>query len=334
VSTQAVADVTYQLGKENAFHPVQRFLRNLKWDGKERLDTMLMKYCGAEGDVQYLADVGRKFMCASVARVFEPGVKFDHVMILEGPQGVGKSTFVQTLAMKWGSDSLGDITNKDVIDNMRGKWLIELGELASMNRAEANDLKAFITRQFDVARKAYGRRSQTYPRQCVFVGTTNDDEYLKDVTGGRRFLPVTTTRFDIPALIKDREQLWAEAVVAWELGEALYLDDASVRDYASGEQKSRLIVDEIVTQVKEAIEVEDFPEEFDFNDVWTSMQKIEGRSINLKPCEYTMQLRIKKALRVLGYPKIRKRIKGDRGFYWLKNPPKKKLDKGFNYKKY
>ncbi len=316
-STQAVADITFQLGKENAFHPVQRYLKSLKWDGKERLDSMLQKYCGAVGDTRYLSAVGRKFMCAAVARVFHPGIKYDHVMILEGPQGVGKSTFVQILSHKWGSDSLGDITNKDVVDNMRGKWLIELGELASMNRAEANDLKAFITRQFDVVRKAFGRRSQTYPRQCVFVGTTNDDEYLKDATGGRRFWPVQTTKFNIRALLRDRDQLWAEAVVTYGMGEALFLDDEEVRDYASGEQKDRFVVDEIQTQVQRVIEAEDFPNEFDFEDVWSRMSITEGKL--QKSCDYPTQLRIKKALRVLGYPKVRKRGPQGRALVWLKD---------------
>lgn len=319
-STQAVADITYQLGKENHFHPVQRYLKSLKWDGKERLDKMLSTYCGAVGDTRYLSDVGRKFMAACVARVMHPGIKFDHVLILEGVQGIGKSSFVAALAGQWYSDSLGDITNKDVVDTMRGKWIIELGELSSMNRAETNDLKAFITRQNDVARKAYGRRAQTYPRQCVFVGTTNDEEYLKDATGGRRFWPVRTPRFNFKAITRDRDQLWAEALIAFQMGEALYLDDEHVRDIASGEQKDRFVVDEIQTQVKSIVEAEDFPDEFDFNDVWARMSIFEGKL--QKSCDFNTQLRIKKALRVLGYPKMRKRVGGERAFVWLKSGQK------------
>lgn len=310
VSDQRIANITLQLGKENAFHPVQRYLRGLKWDGKERLNNLLTKYCGAVGDTRYLADVGRKFMCAAVARVFHAGVKFDHVLILEGSQGIGKSTFVRTLSSPWDSDSLGDISNKDVVDNMRGKWIIELGELSSMNRAEANDLKAFITRQFDVARKAYGRRSQTYARQCVFVGTTNDDEYLKDATGGRRFWPVRTTKFRLDHLAKDRDQLWAEAFVTWSLGEALYLDDEEVRAYAEYEQKDRFVIDEITSIVDKAAEkcLED-KSFFTFEDLWGAMNMIQqGSSIVPKPADPFMQNRIKKALKVLGYQPDRKRL--------------------------
>lgn len=333
-SVQSIADITLQLGKENAFHPVQRYLKSLKWDGKERLDSMLTKYCGAQGDTRYLADVGRKFMSACVARVLHPGCKFDHVLILEGPQGVGKSTWVRTLSHPWDSDSLGDITNKDVVDNMRGKWIIELGELASMNRAEANDLKAFITRQQDVARKAYGRRSQTWPRQCTFVGTTNDEEYLKDATGGRRFWPVRTSKFNLKQLERDRDQLWAEAFVTYSMGEALYLDDDHVREIAAGEQHDRFVVDEIQTQVQAIVEDLDFPEEFTFADLWERMALMEGKALQ-RSCDFQTQLRIKKALRVLGYPKIRKRSgPGERGFVWLKTIPKAIVDNGFSYKKH
>jgi len=200
-----------------------------------------------------------------------------------------------------------------------------------MNRAESNELKAFITRQSDIARKAYGRRSQSYPRQCVFVGTTNDDEYLKDATGGRRFWCVKATRFDLDGLLKDRDQLWAEAYASYSLGEALYLDDASVREYAEDEQSSRLIVDEIQTRIESIVDSEGFPDQFDFNDIWSRLAFEDGRS---KICEYQMQLRIKKALRCLGYPKIRIRNDGVRGFLWLKHPPKSLFDAGYLYKKY
>lgn len=320
-SIETVANTAYMLGKENPFHPVRRYLEGLKWDGKQRLCGMLEKYCGAVDDKAYLADVGKKFMTAAVARVMRPGVKFDYVVILEGGQGIGKSTFVQTLSAPWDSDSLGDITSKDVVDNMRGKWIIELGELASMNRAEANDLKAFVTRQHDVTRKAYGRRAQTYSRQCIFVGTTNDDEYLKDSTGGRRYWPVRTTKFNIHALKKDKDQLWAEALHLYQQGEKLFLDDDEVRSYAEGEQKDRFIVDEIQNTVKRIVDSEDVPEEFTFDDVWNGMNRLEGR-LAPRVCDYVTQQRIKKALRVLGYPKARKRVDGSRSYVWFKDVKK------------
>lgn len=305
VSTQTVADVALQIGKENSFHPVQRYLRSLKWDGVERLDSMLKKFAGAEGDSKYLADVGRKFMVGAVARAFDAGCTFQHVLILEGEQGIGKSWFANILATRkdWFSDSLGDISSKDVIDNMRGKWVIEIGEMASMNRAESNDLKAFITRTHDVARKAYGRRSQTYPRQCVFIGTTNEDEYLKDATGARRFWPVRTTQFNNKELVKVVDLLWAEAVACYDLGEALYLDDDKVKAYAEVMQGQRYVVDELQSKVQRIIEAEDFPQFFTFEDVWGSMQMDPN-----KPADMMTQVRIKKAIKILRYPKIRARF--------------------------
>lgn len=319
-SEQRICSITLQLGKENAFHPVQRYLKSLKWDGKERLNSLLSKYCGAIGDTGYLADVGRKFMTAAVARVFSPGIKFDHILILEGDQGIGKSSFVRVLAGQWYSDSLGDISNKDVVDNMRGRWLIELGELASMNRAESNELKAFITRQFDIARKAYGRRSMQYARQCVFVGTTNDDEYLKDATGGRRFWCVKAMKFLLDLLLRDRDQLWAEAYVNYQLGEALYLDDADVKEYAEKEQADRYVVDELQHRISEILAQEDFPDQFNFEDLWSKLQAFGSMQ---KLCDYPMQIRVKKCLRVLGVPKIRVRSEnGERQFFWLKKKSK------------
>lgn len=313
-SAQSISDVTLQLAKENAYHPVLRYLRGLKWDGVERLDTMLKTYCGAEGDDEYLADVGRKMMTACVARVSQPGVKFDHVLILEGNQGAGKSTFVRVLAGPWFTDALGDINSKDVVDNMRGKWIIELGELSQMRRSEVNDLKAFVTRESDNVRKAYGRRSQTYPRQCVFIGTTNDEEYLKDETGGRRFWPVYTTNYDPETLARDRDQLWAEAFMNYELGEKLYLEKEHIRKIAEGEQADRLIVDEIVSEVSKALRSENLSEEFSFEDLWANMS-----GYAMRPADYTTQLRVKKALRILKVKKIRKRFDNGRGYLWVKN---------------
>lgn len=314
-STQSISDVALQLGKENKFHPVRDYLKSLKWDGVARLDTMLEKYCGAVGDKEYLADVGRKVMTAAVARVFKPGVKFDYVLILEGNQGAGKSTFVRILADPWFTDALGDINSKDVVDNMRGKWLVELGELAQMRRSEVNDLKAFITRESDNVRKAYGRRSQTYPRHCIFIGTTNNDEYLKDETGGRRFWPVKTTRYKLADLAADKDQLWAEALLNYELGEALYLDNERVRLFAESEQESRLVVDEILEQVKSVIEAGNVPQDgFTFDDVWKHI----GGGINLKPADYATQVRIKKAFRVLGYEQYRPRVGGRQIRTWKK----------------
>jgi predicted P-loop ATPase len=327
---QNIAEICMKIGLENSFHPVRRYLESIKWDGKNRLDTWLREYMGATGDNAYLSAIGRKTLCGAVARVMHPGIKFDHVLIFEGDQGIGKSSAVETLAGKeWFVDSLGDIESKDVVDIMRGRWIVELSELASLDKASTNHLKGFITRTQDVTRKAYGRRAQEYKRQCIFIGTTNDSEYLKDATGGRRFWPVNVNQCKFDALARDRDQLWAEAHYLWALGEPLYLDSDEVRLLAEQEQADRFIIDEIQTQVNAACEsyftenpLIDF---LTFEDVWAKMAFSLGGT---KPADYHTQRRIKTALRVLGYARTRSWVEGSRAYVWRKNV------KGLQYKKY
>ena len=315
----AVSNVAH----DNEFHPVRRYLSTLKWDGVKRVHKLFSHYAGAVGDEAYIEACGVKFMAACVARVMSPGCKFDHVPILEGLQGLGKSSFVHILAGQWYSDSLGDIMNKDVIDNMRGCWIIELGELASMSRAEVNELKAFITRQEDRGRKAYARRSESYPRQCVFVGTTNDHEYLKDSTGGRRFWPINVFDIKFDALTADRDQLWAEAFEIYKSGEKLYLEDASVREYAEGEQRARSETDFIAIKIRRVIQEEPFTERlFSADEVWDAMAVTEG-SLGKTPDRNT-QIRIKNALRTIGCKLVRVQENGERCYKYA----------GPNYKGY
>jgi len=183
-------------------------------------------------------------MISAVARVFKPGCKADHALILEGPQGALKSTAAATLALEpaWFADEIADLGTKDSAQDLRGKWIIELGELSAMRRGEVERVKAFLSRREDHYRPSYGPRSQDFPRQCVFIGTTNADTYLADETGGRRFWPVKVGAIKIDALSRDREQLWAEAVVAYRQGERWWLE-REVEDAAREEQEERRIDD-------------------------------------------------------------------------------------------
>lgn len=213
--------------QRHAFDPVADYLNGLRWDGKPRLDTLFADYLGA-ADSGYLRNVTRKAFCAAVARALAPGVKFDCMTILTGAQGIGKSTLLHTMGREWFSDSLTTFEGKEARELIQGSWIIEVGELEAMNRTEVGRVKQFLSQREDIFRAAYGRRTMLYPRRCVFFGTSNGRDYLRDPTGARRFWPVDCGKQpacksvfnDLPGEV---DQIWAEAVSQWHAGEPLYL---------------------------------------------------------------------------------------------------------------
>ena len=213
---------------ENKYHPIREYLDSIKWDGIRRLDTLLIDYLGAE-DMPYTREVTRKWMVAGTARIRNPGCKFDNMLILVGSQGLGKSQFISRLAVhpSWFTDSMSQFDNsKESMEQLVGKWLVEVGELSVMKRAEVEHVKVFLTKQDDSYRPSYGRRQETFQRQCIFAGTTNRDDFLQDATGNRRFWPVEVT--DASRMWKHLspdviDQLWAEADMYRASGEELYL---------------------------------------------------------------------------------------------------------------
>jgi len=242
---EPLSDAVSVVAAHHRYHPVREYLAGLRWDGTGRLDTWLTTYCGAEDSI-YTRGVGSRWMLAAVARAMEPGCKVDNVLLLEGAQGVKKSGVPEVLGGAWTADSLPSLTTKDAASYLRGVWIVELAELAGLRRTEWNSIKAFLTRRRDRFRPAYGRREITQPRQCVFLGTVNDAEYLGDPTGARRFWPVRVARVDERALVRDRDQLWAEAFVRYQANERWWLDadlDAELVAAARVEQEGRYVSD-------------------------------------------------------------------------------------------
>lgn len=222
-----IFDAVNVVAGRNRFHPVREYLDGCSWDGVPRVETLLVDYLGAE-DNEYTRAVTRKTLAAAVARIYRPGCKFDYMLTLQGRQGLGKSKFIGKLGGPWFSDTFGTMQGKESYEQILGVWIVEVGELAGMRKAEVDAIKLYLTKQTDRFRPAYGRRLQEFPRQCIFIGTTNETQFLRDTTGNRRFWVVDTP--NEPA--QDMETgltpetvslIWGEAVELYKKGEALYL---------------------------------------------------------------------------------------------------------------
>ncbi len=238
IGKEIVHDAVRNVAIKSSFHPVRDYLSSLTWDGTPRVGSWLSAYLGAERTA-YTNGIGQMFLVAMVARAFQAGCKADYMMVLEGKQGLMKSSACRILAGQWFSDQLPDIGTKDAAQHLRGKWLIEAAEMHALSKAETAALKAFVTRQEERYRPPYGRLEVIEPRQCVFIGTTNKAVYLRDETGGRRFWPVKCGSIAIEALKRDRDQLFAEAVHVYRAGEAWWPDKDFEAKHIAPEQSAR-----------------------------------------------------------------------------------------------
>lgn len=226
--------------EKHAFNDVKDYLSRLRWDGTERLDTLLVDYLGAE-DSAYTRAITRKVFTAAVARALEPGTKFDCMTILSGPQGIGKSTLLDRMSKGWFNDSIRTFEGKEASELLQGVWLVEISELDAFRRTDVARIKQFLSLRADRFRAAYGRHVKEMPRCCVFFGTTNSDDYLQDRTGNRRFWPVDVGKCPVKKdvwrdLGDELDQLWAEAVTRWKEGEPLYLS-GGIEAAAKAEQE-------------------------------------------------------------------------------------------------
>ena len=266
-----------KVADDRAYHPIREFIESLpEWDKVPRVDTLLVDYLGAS-DTAYVRAVTRKTLCAAISRVLRPGCKFDSMLVLNGPQGVGKSTLIAKLAGEWFSDSLnlGDTKDKTAAEKLQGYWILEIGELAGLKKAEVETMRSFLSRQNDIYRAAFGKRATPHLRQCVFFGTTNAESgYLRDTTGNRRFWPVKTPgngkKQSWNLTHEEILQIWAEALVYVRQGEKLYLS-AEMDALAKDEQREAMESDEREGLVREYLDTL-LPER------WAEMDLFERRN--------------------------------------------------------
>jgi len=239
VGSVTVRDAVHARAVENSVHPVREYLDSLVWDGVRRVDGWLNYFMGTPVD-RYSVAVGEMFLISMVARIYEPGCKADYTVILEGEQGIQKSAACSILGGKWFSDCLPDMTQgKEAAQHLRGKWLIEISEMAAMSKAEAAQLKSFMTRRHEIYRPPYGKEEISEPRQGVFIATTNDSFYLKDPTGNRRFWPIKVTHVRLDELERDRDQLFAEAISLYRKGKHWWPDAEFEATFIKPQQEAR-----------------------------------------------------------------------------------------------
>lgn len=276
-----IFDAVNVVAQQRAFHPVREYLDGCEWDRVPRVETLLVDYLGAE-DTEYTRAVTRKALVAAVSRIYRPGCKFDYMLTLRGKQGIGKSALIAKLGGKWFSDTFSTMQGKEAYEQVLGVWIMEIGELAGMRKAEAETIKLYISKQVDRFRPAYGRRTQEFPRQCIFVGTTNETQFLRDTTGNRRFWVVDTPNKARLSIWNDLTEetvrlIWGEAVAMYKAGEPLYLSkelEEQAREIQESfeEENPRVgIVSEYLDRL--------LPEDWEEKDLYARRQWLESGAI-------------------------------------------------------
>lgn len=317
-TNQTVLEAVEALSKIHAFNPVQDYLNSLLWDGEKRIGNWLIRYLGVEPKTdsqrEYLKRAGAWFLMGMVARAMRPGCKFDYCLVLEGDQGKRKSTVLNRLVGDaWFGDTDLDLTNKDAMVSLQGKWLYEIAEMGAIARSEEKRQKSFLSRRTDEFRPHYGRRNVKLPRQLVFAGTTNEWEWNKDPTGGRRFWPVMVVKIDPEGISADRDQLFAEAMHYFKEGHRYWPTEEEQLKFFDPEQLQRELFDSLVDGLHDWVYKQVSP----FS-AYTAMS--DGLKMDAAKMTRDVQTRVGIALRKLGCRKFEKRNGMTRFWY---EPPKK-----------
>jgi predicted P-loop ATPase len=303
-------DQMAHVSRKNSYDPLTDYLAGLKWDGEARTDSFLERYCGARTKdemgrdiTEHIRRISGRWLISAVARALRPGCKVDTVLVLEGVEGIKKSTAFTILGGEWFADSQIDVTNKDSKLLAAQSWIIELAELASLLKSDGEAQRAFFSSAVDKFRPPYLPAIEVFPRRCVFVGTTNREEYLSDDAIHRRFWPVACGKVDADALRRDRDQLWAEAVVRFQAGEIWYLTEDEIAQ-ANSQAASRKQTDPATESIWSwwlSKSPENRPEQMKVSEVANLALQIPVSQI-----DYRAKLKVANALKQLGF--IKKRV--------------------------
>lgn len=314
-------EIVVEIARRHSHHPVREYLFSLemKW-GLELSSQWLIKGCGAE-DNEYIRAIGRKWLCGAVARILEPGVKFDHVLVLEGVENIGKSSALRVLGGAWFTDTVDlMMREKDIVEKMIGNWIIELPELKGLNQRDAESIKAFLSCQTDRQRLAYRRDAVDFPRQSVFAGTSNKGNYLLEDTGNRRFWPVECTKIDLQWLKDNKDQLFAEAIHYYTvLKEPLYLEN-HIYELAKKQQMQRLTVDDIwLDEIDRHL--------INRNEVTSKELLLDCLKFNSKDIKIGHTMMVGKILKKLGFDRERRNMPDGSKYRFLRTEKIAELEK-------
>lgn len=284
VSSLKIEDSLKLEFEKNSYHPIREYLSEVHWDGEHRIDNLLIDFFGCDDNI-YIREAIRKTLVGAVARIFNPGCKFDSVLVIVGPQGTMKSTFIKKLGKEWFSDTFFTVQGKEALEQIQGAWIIEMAELSGMRKADVETTKHFISKQEDSFRPAYARTAETYKRQCIFIGTTNEDDFLTDTGGNRRFNPAKVNKERVTKSVFDDldpmvDQIWAEAVYLYNKGEKLILSE-DAEFIAQGEQLKHSKVDDRTGIIEHYLNTK-LPEDWDDKDIFQRRLFLENDSLTAK----------------------------------------------------